>query len=87
MNYKLSDEVLAVIAQSLQLAIITGTDIVDHLRLIEVEPSFSTPDAPPASLVITAASRERIQANIDDLVKRSLELRALQDATKELGEA
>lgn len=75
MSYKLSDEVLAAIAQSLQLAMLTGTDIVDHLRLIEVEPG--TED----SLVISASSRERIQKNIEDLLTRAKELHAARAAT------
>jgi hypothetical protein len=35
-NYKLSDSVIGHIAKSLQVALITGTDIVDNLRLIEL---------------------------------------------------
>ena len=34
---KLSDEVIAHIAKLLQLAILTGTDIVDHLRMIKLD--------------------------------------------------
>jgi hypothetical protein len=34
---KLSDEVIGHIAKSLQLAILTGTDIIDHLRMIILE--------------------------------------------------
>ena len=33
---KLSDEVIAHIAKQLQLAILTGTDIVDNLRMIRL---------------------------------------------------
>jgi len=33
---KLNDEVIAHIAKLLQLAILTGTDIVDHIRLIRL---------------------------------------------------
>lgn len=33
---KLNDEVIAHIAKQLQLAILTGTDIVDHLRMIQL---------------------------------------------------
>ena len=33
---KLNDEVIAHIAKQLQLAILTGTDIVDNLRMIRV---------------------------------------------------
>ena len=34
---KLNDEVIAHIAKQLQLAILTGTDIVDNLRLIKLQ--------------------------------------------------
>ena len=36
---KLNDEVISHIAKLLQLAIITGTDIVDNLRMIKLEES------------------------------------------------
>ena len=35
---KLNDEVIAHIAKQLQLAILTGTDIVDNLRMIQLVP-------------------------------------------------
>tara|TARA_Y100000992_G_scaffold285607_1_gene236752 strand:+ start:658 stop:879 length:222 start_codon:yes stop_codon:yes gene_type:complete len=34
---KLNDEVIAHIAKLLQLGILTGTDIIDHLRMIRLE--------------------------------------------------
>ena len=34
---KLNDEVIAHIAKILQVAILTGTDIVDHLRMVVLE--------------------------------------------------
>ena len=34
---RLSDEVIAHIAKVLQLAIISGTDIVDHLRMMQLK--------------------------------------------------
>ena len=34
---KMNDEVISHIAKVLQMAIITGTDIVDHLRMIVLE--------------------------------------------------
>lgn len=34
---KLNDEVIAHVAKLLQLAILTGTDIVDHMRLITLD--------------------------------------------------
>ena len=35
-TYKLDDEVVAEVARSLQRAMLTGTDIVDHIRAIEL---------------------------------------------------
>ena len=35
-SYSLSDDVIAHVAQLLQLAILTGTDIVDNLRMIRL---------------------------------------------------
>ena len=35
-TYKLSDDSISVIAKNLQLALLTGTDIVDHLRMMEM---------------------------------------------------
>tara|TARA_Y100000593_G_scaffold88345_1_gene170482 strand:- start:111 stop:341 length:231 start_codon:yes stop_codon:yes gene_type:complete len=40
-SFKFSDEVIAQVARLVQLAIITGTDIVDNLRMISVVESNS----------------------------------------------
>ena len=37
---KLSDEVIGHIAKQLQIAILTGTDIVDNLRMIDLHLSL-----------------------------------------------
>ncbi len=34
---KLNDEVIADIAKLVQLAILTGTDVVDHLRMVRLQ--------------------------------------------------
>ena len=34
---KLNDEVIAHIAKCIQLAILTGTDVIDHLRMITLK--------------------------------------------------
>ncbi len=39
---KLSDDVIANIAKLVQIAILTGTDIVDNLRMIRLEVSGDT---------------------------------------------
>ena len=36
---KLNDEVIAHVAKLVQLAILTGTDVVDHLRMMTLESS------------------------------------------------
>ena len=36
-GYKFDDTVIATIAKTLQIALLTGTDIVDNLRQIEVQ--------------------------------------------------
>ena len=40
-SFKFSDEVIAQVAKLVQLAIITGTDIVDNFRMVSVTPSES----------------------------------------------
>ena len=36
-SYTLDDTVVSIIAKTLQLALLTGTDIVDNLRTIEIQ--------------------------------------------------
>ncbi len=38
---KLSDEAIILIARQLQIAILTGTDVIDNLRLIDLQPEES----------------------------------------------
>ncbi len=70
-KYVLSDEVLAAIAKNVQLGMLTGTDVVDHLRLIELEPST----ADEGLLVLTESSKERQERNINDMVGKAMSLR------------
>lgn len=35
--YKLADSTIAEIARSLQMALLTGTDVSDHFRMLELE--------------------------------------------------
>ena len=51
---KFSDELIANIARTLQIAILTGTDIVDHLRTFEVENESGY-------IKLTNNSKERIE--------------------------
>tara|TARA_Y100000310_G_scaffold119165_1_gene117945 strand:+ start:908 stop:1132 length:225 start_codon:yes stop_codon:yes gene_type:complete len=65
MNYTLSDEVIAHVAKLLQMAILSGTDVVDHLRMVSVTTSSENEE----SLVLADEYREIS----DDQVKKMLE--------------
>mgnify|MGYP001373911815 CR=1 FL=1 len=64
--YNLSDEVISQIAKLVQLAIITGTDIVDNLRMMSLEQDGET-----GSLVLTdeyrGISEDQIQKLLAEL--------------------
>jgi hypothetical protein len=74
MKYNLSDEVIAAIARSLQLSMLTGTDVVDHLRLLEVEASEDLSVNGNNQLKLTAECSERTERNIQDLQQQALRL-------------
>ena len=55
MQYKLSDETIGQIAKLVQLAILTGTDVVDNLRLMRVtlsDEGSDTLDPDPRNLFV-----------------------------------
>ena len=60
---KLNDEVIAHIAKILQLAILTGTDIVDHMRLIRLTTGEDN------DLLLDEDYAENSQANIERMLK------------------
>jgi len=61
---KLSNQVIAEISRLLQVAILTGTDVVDNLRMIEVEES-------DGMLVLTEGYRINSEHNIERLVSQA----------------
>ena len=60
---KFSDELIADVARTLQIAILTGTDIVDHLRTFEVENESGL-------IKLTKQSKERIEKEIQEMAAR-----------------
>ena len=62
---KFSDQLIADIARTLQIAILTGTDIVDHLRTFEVEDKNEK-----GILTLTESSKERIEKEIESMLGR-----------------
>ena len=61
---KFSDNLISNIARTLQIAILSGTDIVDHLRSFEVEESDGT-------LNLTKDSLDRIEKEISTMLEFS----------------
>ena len=74
MKFKLSDESIAHIAKILQIAILSGTDIVDHLRLLELTKDEDN------YLVPTKEASETFAKNIEEM----LNLVEQKDFVKEL---
>lgn len=65
--YKLSDDVIAALGKLLQLAILTGTDVTDWFRMIQV-----TPDPDDCSrLVISDEYRTILDNQISELEKQA----------------
>ncbi len=71
-EFKLSDEVVAHVAKLVQLAILTGTDVVDNLRMVRVTSSENDDD----TLVLTPEYREicdnqvkSLMSDVEELVK------------------
>jgi hypothetical protein len=62
--FRLSDEVISEIAKLVQIAIVTGTDVVDNLRMIRVHST----DDDNSSLVLTPEYRELSASQIEKLL-------------------
>jgi len=69
-SYKLSDEIISQIAKLTQLAILTGTDVVDNLRTLRVEVSESDDD----TLVLTPEYRLDAEEQISKLMNEVVSL-------------
>jgi|MDTB01.2.fsa_nt_gb hypothetical protein len=63
-NLKMSDDTIAQIAKMVQLAILTGTDIVDNLRVLELVEDGGVLNPAPEFL-------ERIEENISSLMEEA----------------
>ncbi len=67
MTYNLSDQIIAEVSRLLQVAILTGTDVVDNLRLLEVQ---DDPDQ-EGILILTDAYTERAENNINKMLSEA----------------
>ncbi len=64
---KLSDQVIAEISRLLQVALLTGTDVVDNLRLIEVEIDEDYTE----NIILTDDYVNRSTRNIENMVEQA----------------
>ena len=72
-NLKMSDDTISQIAKLVQLAILTGTDVVDNLRILELVEDEGVLNPSPEFL-------QRIEENISSLMEEA------QNASSELPE-
>jgi len=68
-TYSLSDESIAAIAQLVQMAILTGTDVVDNLRSMKLEVNGL------GSLDPTVEFTNHFNANIEKLLQSATSMR------------
>jgi hypothetical protein len=61
-GYPLSDEVIGHVAKTLQIALITGTDIVDNLRLLRLVEH-------EGQLVLSPDCAENFEQNLNNLLE------------------
>ena len=59
---KFDDSLIAAIARTLQVAILSGTDIVDHLRTFELEDDNG-------QIKLAKESKERIEREIESMLE------------------
>jgi hypothetical protein len=68
--FKLSDEFIGQVAKLVQLGILTGTNVVDHLRLVRVTTSEDGQE-----IVLTSEYRENFNANIEKMLAEVEEIK------------
>ena len=67
---KLNDEVIAHIAKQLQMAILTGTDIVDNLRMISLKEENGQLYLDPAYAKIVEQNENKMLEEAQNLAKK-----------------
>jgi hypothetical protein len=82
MKFKLSDDVISQIAKVVQLAIVTGTDIVDNLRTLEL---VSEGDKLYVTKEYQALFEENISKMMKELNEALEEKQKFEDAAKKTG--
>lgn len=78
--YKVSDELIGMVRELVQLALLTGTNIVDHMRALVVEESDSdgrfitvSPEYVESYNAMVEKLNEEAEARIEEMQKRMAE--------------
>tara|TARA_Y100001963_G_C6605862_1_gene364722 strand:- start:326 stop:568 length:243 start_codon:yes stop_codon:yes gene_type:complete len=71
-EYRLSDEVISQIAKLVQIAILTGTDVVDNLRTIRM----AKPDSGESLLMLSDAYRQISEDQIKSMLESAESIRS-----------
>jgi len=74
-EHKLSDEFISQVAKLLQMALITGTNIVDNLRLVRVTTSED------GQVVLTEQYKNSFESNIQKMLDEAEEIKEEMRAT------
>jgi hypothetical protein len=77
-TFKLSDDVIALIRDVLQLSLLTNSNIIDHLRAVSLEADTTR----PSYLTLTPEYVEAYNAHIDELNRKAEQ--AAEEAQKTL---
>jgi len=77
-KFKMGDDLIAVVRELVQLSLITGTNIVDHLRSIEMEMDTET-----NKLVPTVEYVEAYNSMVEELVEKANQAQKKLDLAKD----
>lgn len=77
MAHQFSDELIGQIRDLLQVAILTGTDIIDHLRMVYVEVDDN------GRLTLTNEYKEVFNSQLESMVQQVEDMQAAQQADVE----
>ena len=69
-TYTFSDELISTVAKLLQLAMLTGTDIYDHMRTIQATPGED------GKLVLNVDFKQKLDQEIERLIGQASQLEA-----------
>ena len=72
-DLKISDEVISHLAKIIQLGILSGTDIVDHMRMIRLQESEED------TLILSDEYRESSDNQIQSMLEKVSEIQASQN--------